>query len=68
VIARSSAARPHFIKGTVIELDPAGPLYTAIGAGNLRAYADTDAVGTWRWRTNRAGFHPVSARSVTTKR
>jgi hypothetical protein len=26
-------------------LDPASALYTAIGAGNLRAHADTDAVG-----------------------
>lgn len=27
-----------YIKGTTIVLDPAGPLYAAIGAGNLRAY------------------------------
>jgi len=27
-----------FIKGTAIVLDPAGPLFAAIGAGNLRAY------------------------------
>lgn len=27
-----------FIQGTAIVLDPAGALYTAIGAGNLRAY------------------------------
>jgi hypothetical protein len=27
-----------YIKGTPIVLDPAGALYTAIGAGNLRAY------------------------------
>lgn len=27
-----------FIKGTPIILDPASALYTAIGAGNLRAY------------------------------
>lgn len=27
-----------FIKGTPIVLDPAGPLYAAIGAGNLRPY------------------------------
>jgi len=27
-----------YIAGTVIVLDPAGPLFTAIGAGNLRAY------------------------------
>jgi len=30
----------------VIMLDPAGPLYTAIGAGNLRAWVDgQDTVG-----------------------
>jgi hypothetical protein len=29
----------------VIILDPAGALYAAIGAGNLRAWADTEAVG-----------------------
>jgi hypothetical protein len=34
-----------FTRGTPIVLDPAGPLYAAIGAGNLRAFADTDAVG-----------------------
>jgi hypothetical protein len=27
-----------FIEGTPITLDPAGALYAAIGAGNLRAY------------------------------
>ncbi len=27
-----------FLEGTAIVLDPAGSLYTAIGAGNLRAY------------------------------
>jgi len=27
-----------FLAGTPILLDPAGPLYAAIGAGNLRAY------------------------------
>jgi hypothetical protein len=27
-----------FIAGTTIMLDPAGPLYAAIGAGSLRAY------------------------------
>jgi hypothetical protein len=32
-------------RGSVISLDPAGSLYAAIGAGNLRAFADTDAVG-----------------------
>ena len=38
---------PHtFIEGTAIVLDPAGPLFTAIGAGNLRAYTQgTDDVG-----------------------
>jgi hypothetical protein len=30
-------------KGTVIMLDPAGSLYNAIGAGNLRAFTDLDA-------------------------
>lgn len=35
-----------FIQGTTIVLDPAGPLFTAIGAGNLRAYTQgTDDVG-----------------------
>jgi hypothetical protein len=34
-----------FRRGEVIVLDPAGPLYAAIGAGNLRAYADADTVG-----------------------
>jgi hypothetical protein len=34
-----------YIKGTTIILDPAGPVYAGIGAGNLRAYADTDATG-----------------------
>ncbi len=35
-----------FIAGTAIVLDSASPLYTAIGAGNLRAFADgTDNVG-----------------------
>lgn len=34
------------IKGQVIMLDPAGSLYTAIGAGNLRAFVDgQDTVG-----------------------
>jgi hypothetical protein len=27
-----------FIVGTTIVLDPAGPLFAAIGAGNLRVY------------------------------
>jgi hypothetical protein len=34
-----------FLKGTAIVLDPAGSLFAAIGAGNLRAWADTEAVG-----------------------
>jgi hypothetical protein len=35
-----------FIKGTPIILDPASALYTAIGAGNLRAFVDgQDTVG-----------------------
>ena len=34
------------IKGTAIMLDPAGPLFTLIGAGNLRAFIDgQDTVG-----------------------
>jgi hypothetical protein len=34
-----------FLKGTAILLDPAGPLYAAIGAGNLRAFTEgTDTV------------------------
>jgi len=35
-----------FLSGTAIVLDPAGPLYAAIGAGNLAAWADgTSNVG-----------------------
>ena len=35
-----------FIKGMAIVLDPAGPLFTAIGAGNLRSYVQgQDDVG-----------------------
>ncbi len=35
-----------YLAGTAIVLDPAGPLYTAIGAGNLRAFTQgTDDVG-----------------------
>jgi hypothetical protein len=34
-----------WLKGTTILLDPAGPVYAGIGAGNLRAYADTDTTG-----------------------
>jgi hypothetical protein len=33
-----SASGVTFIKGTPIVLDPAGPLFTAIGAGNLRLF------------------------------
>jgi hypothetical protein len=34
-----------YLSGTPIILDPAGSLYTAIGASNLRAFADgTDTV------------------------
>jgi hypothetical protein len=44
------AAGATIPEGTIIYADSggtggAGLLYTAIGAGNLRAYADTDAVG-----------------------
>ena len=35
-----------FLAGTTIVLDPTGPLYAAIGAGNLRAYVQgQDDVG-----------------------
>lgn len=35
-----------WLAGTAIMLDPAGPLYAAIGAGNLRAFVDgQDNVG-----------------------
>jgi hypothetical protein len=34
-----------FVKGMAIVLDPAGPWYAAIGAGNLRAFTDGDTVG-----------------------
>lgn len=35
-----------FLSGTAIVLDPAGPLFAAIGAGNLRAFAQgIDDVG-----------------------
>jgi hypothetical protein len=35
-----------YLVGTAIILDPAGPLYAAIGAANLRAFTDgTDNVG-----------------------
>jgi hypothetical protein len=41
-----SAPGVTFLKGTVIELNPAGVLFTAIGAANLTAFRDgTDAVG-----------------------
>jgi hypothetical protein len=32
-------------KGQVIALDPAGPLYSQIGSGNLRAFTDGDSAG-----------------------
>jgi hypothetical protein len=34
-----------FIKGTVIELDPAGSLFAAIGAGNLKSYTAAQESG-----------------------
>jgi hypothetical protein len=34
-----------FVAGTAIVLDPAGPWYAAIGAGNLRPFTDGDTVG-----------------------
>lgn len=35
-----------YLKGTAIVLDPAGGLFAAIGAGNLRAYTQgTDDLG-----------------------
>ena len=41
-----SASGVIFIKGTPIMLDPAGSLYAAIGAGNLRAFVQgQDDVG-----------------------
>ena len=44
-----------WLKGTVILLDPAGAMYTQIGAGNLRAYVQgSDDVGHGSgWRTRR---------------
>lgn len=39
-----------YLQGTPLWLDPAGPLYAAIGAGNLRAWTDgTDNTGHGRW-------------------
>ena len=39
-----------FLQGTPLILDPAGDLYSAIGAGNLRAWVDgTDNVSHGRW-------------------
>jgi hypothetical protein len=32
-----------FRRGTPLLLDPAGPLYAAIGGSNLRAFTDADA-------------------------
>jgi hypothetical protein len=35
-----------YVRGQVIELDPAGPVYAQIGAGNLRAFVQgQDDVG-----------------------
>jgi hypothetical protein len=54
VLRANSPLPAMFLPGQVIWADPAagstGPqlLYAAIGAGNLRAYADTDAVGPCR--------------------
>jgi hypothetical protein len=45
-VSSGYAAFPQtFVAGTPIVLDSAGSLCSAIGAGNLRTYADTDAVG-----------------------
>jgi hypothetical protein len=33
-----------FVRGQAIVLDPAGAWFAAIGAGNLRAFTDTDTV------------------------
>lgn len=50
-----SASGVTFIKGTTIILDPASALYTAIGAGNLRAYVQgADDAGHQGWATRRA--------------
>jgi hypothetical protein len=39
-----------FLTGTPLWLDSAGPLYAALGAGNLRAWIDgTDNVGHGQW-------------------
>jgi hypothetical protein len=35
----------QFLAGQAILLDPAGKLFTAIGAGNLRAWSDRESVG-----------------------
>jgi hypothetical protein len=32
-------------KGTVLMLDPTGPVYTAIGAGNLTAFSEAQETG-----------------------
>jgi hypothetical protein len=34
-----------FLAGQAIVLDPAGKLFAAIGAGNLRAWSDSEAAG-----------------------
>lgn len=38
-----------FLQGTPLYLDPAGDLFAALGAGNLRAWTDGDATGHGRW-------------------
>jgi hypothetical protein len=38
--AATALSAATFVKGTAILLDPAGPWYSAIGAGNLRAFVD----------------------------
>lgn len=44
--AGSAGGSTNWYAGQVIWADPAGELYTAIGAGNLRAFRDgTDDVG-----------------------
>ena len=55
-----------FTAGTVMVLDPAGPLYVAIGSANLRPYADTDAVGhaALSWRAS----SPMTGGCMTTRR
>ena len=42
---RPALAYDLHLKGTPIILDPASALYSAIGAGNLRAWSDSEAAG-----------------------